>query len=203
MEEIAMEDTHSHGHRIDPKVEYSAAKFGMWLFLGTEILLFGGLFAAYAIFRAKYATLFHEQHKELDVTLGAINTVILIFSSLTMAMGVSAIQKGKKNFLSICLLITILCGIGFGVNKYFEYGAKFEHHLTPGTSIFFALYFMMTGLHMLHVFAGITLLTVLLILNLKRKFSANYNTPIEVGGLYWHLVDLIWIYLFPLLYLIS
>ncbi|MGH7792001.1 MAG: cytochrome c oxidase subunit 3 family protein [Thermodesulfobacteriota bacterium] len=203
MEETAMEETHSHGHHIDPKVEYSMAKFGMWLFLGTEILLFGGLFAAYAIFRAKYADLFHEQHKELDVTLGAINTVILIFSSLTMAMGVSAIQKGKRNFLSICLLITILCGIGFGVNKYFEYGAKFEHHLTPGTSIFFALYFMMTGLHMVHVFAGITLLTVLLILTLKGKFSAQYNTPIEVGGLYWHLVDLIWIYLFPLLYLIS
>ncbi len=198
-----MEDTHSHGHHIDPKVEYSMSKFGMWLFLGTEILLFGGLFAAYAIFRAKYATLFHEQHKELDVTLGAINTVILIFSSLTMAMGVSAIQKGKKNFLSICLFITILCGLAFGVNKYFEYGAKFEHHLTPGTSIFFALYFMMTGLHMVHVFAGITILIVLLILNLKGKFSAQYNTPIEVGGLYWHLVDLIWIYLFPLLYLIS
>lgn len=203
MEEIAMEDTHSHGHQIDPKVEYSAAKFGMWLFLGTEILLFGGLFAAYAIFRAKYAELFHEQHKELDVTLGAINTVVLIFSSLTMAMGVSAIQRGKRNLLSILLVITILCGIAFGVNKYFEYGAKFEHHLTPGTSIFFALYFMMTGLHMLHVFAGITILTVLLVLNLKGKFSANYNTPIEVGGLYWHLVDLIWIYLFPLLYLIS
>jgi len=203
MEQIAMEDTHCHGHHIDPKVEYSMSKFGMWLFLGTEILLFGGLFAAYAIFRAKYMDMFHEQHKELDITLGAINTVILIFSSLTMAVGVTAIQKGKRNLLTWMLLITIICGIAFGVNKYFEYGAKFEHHLTPGTSIFFALYFMMTGLHMIHVFAGLAILTVLLILNLKGKFSAKYNTPIEVGGLYWHLVDLIWIYLFPLLYLIS
>jgi cytochrome c oxidase subunit 3 len=201
-----MEDTtieHTHGHHIDPAVEYRSAKFGMWLFLGTEILLFGGLFAAYAIFRAKYLDMFHEQHKELDVTLGALNTVILIFSSLTMAMGVTAIQRGKQKFLTICLLITILCGIAFGVNKYFEYGHKFEHHIYPSTSIFFALYFMMTGLHMLHVFAGLAILTVLLFLNLKGKFSEKYNTPVEVGGLYWHLVDLIWIYLFPLLYLIS
>jgi cytochrome c oxidase subunit 3 len=201
MEDIGME--HTHGHHIDPVVEYRSAKFGMWLFLGTEILLFGGLFAAYAIFRAKYIDMFHEQHKELDVTLGAINTMVLIFSSLTMAMGVTAIQRGKQKLLTICLLITILCGIAFGVNKYFEYGHKFEHHIYPSTSIFFSLYFMMTGLHMLHVFAGIVILTVMLVLNLKGKFSENYNTPVEVGGLYWHLVDLIWIYLFPLLYLIS
>ena len=200
MEEIA---EHTHGHHIDPIVEYKSAKFGMWLFLGTEVLLFGGLFAAYAIFRAKYAALFHEQHKELDVTIGAINTVVLIFSSLTMAMGVSAIQKGKKNLLPIFLLITILCGAVFGFNKYIEYGHKFQHHIYPSTSIFFALYYMMTGLHMLHVFAGMVILTVMLVLSLKGRFSAEYNTPIEVSGLYWHLVDLIWIYLFPLLYLIG
>ena len=200
------EHSHDHGghvHHIDPKLEYSMSKFGMWLFLGTEILLFGGLFAAYAIYRAKYPEMFHEQHKELNVTIGAINTIILIFSSMTMAMAVTGIQRGKKNLVSILLLITIICGIAFGVNKYFEYGHKFEHHIGPGTSIFFALYFMMTGLHMIHVFIGLAILVVLLVLNMKGKFSAQYNTPIEVGGLYWHLVDLIWIYLFPLLYLIS
>lgn len=201
MEEIGV--PHGHVHHIDPVVEYESAKFGMWLFLATELLLFGGLFAAYTIFRAKYPALFEEQHHELNKTLGALNTIILIFSSLTMAMGVSSIQKGKKTLLTIFLALTIICGIIFGVNKYFEYSAKFHHHIYPSTSIFFALYFMMTGLHMLHVIAGLAVLTVILVLNIKGKFSEKYNTPVEVGGLYWHLVDLIWIYLFPLLYLIA
>jgi cytochrome c oxidase subunit 3 len=194
---------HTHGHDVDPAVEYSASKLGMWLFLGTEILLFGGLFTAYAIFRAKYPEMFFEQHLELNRKLGSINTCILIFSSFTMAMGVSAIQRGKQKATAILLLITILCGFAFGGVKYIEYSAKFHHHLYPSTSIFFALYFMMTGLHMLHVFAGILVLSTLFILTLKGKFNAKYNTPIEVGGLYWHLVDVIWIYLFPLLYLIG
>ena len=194
---------HTHGHQVDPAVEYSSSKFGMWLFLGTEILLFGGLFAAYAIFRAKYPEMFFEQHVELNKKMGAVNTCILIFSSLTMAMGVSAIQRGKQKATAILILITILCGLGFGVVKYFEYSAKFHHHIYPSTSIFFSLYFMMTGLHMLHVFVGLVILSVLFVLTLKGKFSAKYSTPVEVGGLYWHLVDLIWIYLFPLLYLIG
>lgn len=201
MGEVSAE--HSHGHHIDPAVEYSSSKLGMWLFLGTEILLFGGLFAAYAIFRAKYPEMFMEQHLELNKKLGAINTCILIFSSLTMAMGVSAIQRGKQKVTAILILITILCGLAFGVVKYFEYSAKFHHHIYPDTSIFFSLYFMMTGLHMLHVFVGLLILATLLVLTMKGKFNAKYSTPIEVGGLYWHLVDLIWIYLFPLLYLIA
>ncbi|HSC34577.1 MAG TPA: cytochrome c oxidase subunit 3 family protein [Thermodesulfobacteriota bacterium] len=194
---------HSHGHHMDPAVEYSSSKLGMWLFLGTEILLFGGLFAAYAIFRAKYPEMFFEQHVELNKKMGAVNTCILIFSSLTMAMGVSAIQRGKQKATAILILITILCGLGFGVVKYFEYSAKFHHHIYPDTSIFFSLYFLMTGLHMLHVFVGLAILSVLFVLTLKGKFNAKYSTPVEVGGLYWHLVDLIWIYLFPLLYLIG
>ena len=201
MGEVSAE--HSHGHHMDPAVEYSSSKLGMWLFLGTEILLFGGLFAAYAIFRAKYPEMFMEQHLELNKKLGAINTCILIFSSLTMAMGVSAIQRGKQMVTAILILITILCGLAFGVVKYFEYSAKFHHHIYPDTSIFFSLYFMMTGLHMLHVFVGLLILVTLLVLTMKGKFNAKYSTPIEVGGLYWHLVDLIWIYLFPLLYLIA
>ena len=201
MGEVSTE--HSHTHHMDPAVEYSSSKLGMWLFLGTEILLFGGLFAAYAIFRAKYPEMFMEQHLELNKKLGAINTCILIFSSLTMAMGVSAIQRGKQKATAILILITILCGLAFGVVKYFEYSAKFHHHIYPDTSIFFSLYFMMTGLHMLHVFVGLVILATLLVLTMKGKFNAQYSTPVEIGGLYWHLVDLIWIYLFPLLYLIA
>lgn len=201
MGEVSTE--HSHVHHMDPAVEYSSSKLGMWLFLGTEILLFGGLFAAYAIFRAKYPEMFMEQHLELNKKMGAVNTCILIFSSLTMAMGVSAIQRGKQKATAILLLITILCGLGFGVVKYFEYSAKFHHHIYPDTSIFFSLYFMMTGLHMLHVFVGLLILAALFVLTMKGKFNEKYSTPVEVGGLYWHLVDLIWIYLFPLLYLIA
>lgn len=193
----------SHGHQLDPATEYSSSKLGMWLFLGTEILLFGGLFAAYAIFHARYPEMFFEQHLELNRTMGAINTCVLIFSSLTMAMGVSAIKWGKQKTAATLILITIICGIIFGVVKYFEYTAKFEHHIYPDTSIFFSLYFLMTGLHMIHVFVGLGILGVIYVLTLKGKFNAKYNTPIELGGLYWHLVDLIWIYLFPLLYLVG
>ncbi len=194
---------HVHAHHVDPVVEYKSAKFGMWLFIATELLLFGGLFTAYTIFRSKYPDLFAEQHLELNKKLGAINTVVLIFSSLTMALGVTSIERGKQNLLRIFLCITILCGIGFGLNKYFEYSAKFHHHIYPDTSIFFALYFMMTGLHMLHVLAGVLVLTFVLVLSFKGRFSEKYYTPVELGGIYWHLVDLIWIYLFPLLYLIA
>ena len=172
MEEVSVE--HGHVHHIDPAVGYESAKLGMWLFLATELLLFGGLFAAYTIFRAKYPALFAEQHLELSKTLGAINTVILIFSSLTMAMGVTCIQKGNRKLLTILLAITIICGIVFGVNKYFEYTAKFDHHIYPSTSIFFALYFMMTGLHMLHVLVGVIILAVLLVLNVMGKFSETW-----------------------------
>ncbi|KRT66757.1 MAG: cytochrome c oxidase subunit III, cytochrome c oxidase subunit III [Candidatus Dadabacteria bacterium CSP1-2] len=194
---------HVHGHHVDPVVEYQSLKFGMWLFIATELLLFGGLFAAYTIFRAKFPEMFAEQHLELNKTLGALNTAVLILSSLTMALGVTSIQRGKPKRLALFLLLTILLGLAFGVNKYFEYSAKFHHHIYPGTSIFFSLYFTMTGLHMLHVFAGMALLTTMLVLTLRGRFSDKYYTPVEVSGLYWHLVDLIWIYLFPLLYLIA
>ena len=194
---------HHPEHELDPAVEYSSSKLGMWLFLGTEILLFGGLFAAYAIFRAKFPDMFSEQHKELNLMLGAVNTVVLIFSSLTMAIAVWAAQKGDKKKVVIFMLITIVCGLIFGVNKYFEYGAKLSHHIYPSTSIFFGLYYLMTGLHMLHVFVGLCILGVITYLAHLGKFTKDYYTPVEVGGLYWHLVDLIWIYLFPLLYLVG
>ncbi|HEY7535662.1 MAG TPA: cytochrome c oxidase subunit 3 family protein [Thermodesulfobacteriota bacterium] len=199
-----VEQTHgNHAHHFDPVVEYQSLKLGMWLFIATELLLFGGLFAAYTIYRAKYPDMFAEQHLELNKPLGALNTAVLLLSSLTMALGVTSIQRGKPKRLAFFLLLTIVLGLAFGVNKYIEYSAKFHHHIYPGTSIFFSLYFMMTGLHMLHVFAGISILTTMLVLTLRGKFSDKYYTPVEVSGLYWHLVDLIWIYLFPLLYLIA
>ncbi len=203
MEQANIEHDAHHDMHMTPDEAYSVSKLGMWLFLGTEILLFGGLFAAYAIFRAKYPELFLESHQELNREMGAVNTCILIFSSLTMAVAVTAIQKGKKMMTGIFLLITILCGVGFGVVKYFEYGAKFAHHIYPDTNIFFSLYFLMTGLHMLHVFIGLGILAVIAVLTFKDKFNEKYSTPVELGGLYWHLVDLIWIYLFPLLYLVG
>ena len=194
---------HHAEHELDPAVEYSSSKLGMWLFLGTEILLFGGLFAAYAIFRAKFPEMFSEQHKELDIFKGGLNTVVLIFSSLTMAIAVWAAQKGDKKKVVLFMIITIICGIIFGVVKYFEYGAKLDHHIYPSTSIFFGLYYLMTGLHMIHVFVGLCILGVIAYLAHIGKFTKDYYTPVEVGGLYWHLVDLIWIYLFPLLYLVG
>lgn len=203
MEQANIEHDAHHDMHMTPDEAYSVSKLGMWLFLGTEIMLFGGLFAAYAIFRAKYPELFLESHQELNREMGAVNTCILIFSSLTMAVAVTAIQKGKKMMTGIFLLITILCGVGFGVVKYFEYGAKFAHHIYPDTNIFFSLYFLMTGLHMLHVFIGLGILAVIAVLTFKDKFNEKYSTPVELGGLYWHLVDLIWIYLFPLLYLVG
>lgn len=195
---------HGHGHiQIDPVEEYKQSKFGMWLFLGTEILLFGGLFAAYAIFRAKYPEMFHEQHQQLDWQLGALNTVILLFSSMTMAIGVTASKRGNNKLLIAMLAITIICGLAFGYNKYIEYGYKFSQHIYPDKSIFYSLYFLMTGLHMIHVFIGLVILLVVMVYAIRGVYSAEYNTHVEVSGLYWHLVDLIWIYLFPLLYLIG
>lgn len=202
MSETATHTAHE-SHDLDPVTEYNSSKLGMWLFLGTEVLLFGGLFAAYALFRAKFPELFYESHLELNVKKGALNTVVLIFSSLTMALAVAASKRGDTRKTLVFLGITIVCACAFGVVKYFEYGAKFSHDIYPGTNIFFALYFLMTGLHMIHVFVGILILGALFVLTQRGVFTAEYNTPIELGGLYWHLVDLIWIYLFPLLYLIG
>lgn len=197
-------DQHSEEHHgLDPAVAYSSSKLGMWLFLGTEVLLFGGLFAAYVLFRAKFPEMFFDQHLKLDLTLGTVNTVILIFSSFTMALAVWAAQQGNRKRIVLFMLITIVCGLIFGVNKYFEYSAKLADGIYPSTNLFFGLYYTMTGLHMLHVIVGIGILSVIAYLAHKGRYSKNYYGPVEIGGLYWHLVDLIWIYLFPLLYIIG
>ena len=202
-------------HHMDSKTAYESAKLGMWLFLATEILLFGGLFAAFAIYRHFHLAQFHAGSHHLDWKLGALNTIVLLASSWTAALAVDAAKQGKnKNCLNL-LLITIGCGFIFLIVKYFEYAHKYHLGNFPGLStwmnpemvseyhIFFALYFCMTGLHGLHVIIGMGILGWVASKAKNDRFSGRYYTPVEVGALYWHLVDLIWIYLFPLLYLVG
>ncbi len=195
--------TTGHESHMDPVTAREAATLGIWTFLATEVLLFGGLFTAYVVYRIQYPQLFYEGHLKLDRVLGAINTVVLIGSSLTVALGIGAIRVGKVRLLKLFLALTILlAGVFLGI-KYVEYTEKFSHGLTPGTDIFFSLYFMLTGLHGIHVLAGMGVLGGVLYLAGKGKFSESYYTPVEISGLYWHFVDLVWIYLFPLLYLVG
>lgn len=201
----AVLEAHPGGHaaHVSPAVAYESAKLGIWTFLATEVLLFGGLFTAYIVFRIKFPQVFHAGHVHLDRVLGAVNTIVLICSSLTVALGIASIRKGKQRLLRLCLSLTILLAGAFLVIKYFEWTAKFAHGLYPGTDIFFSLYFVMTGLHGLHVLAGMLVLGAVLALAGRGRFSESYHTPVEVSGLYWHFVDLVWIYLFPLFYLIG
>ncbi len=197
-----------HAHRDDV-----GAKMGMWLFLFTEILLFGGMFLAYAVYRYQYPEQFHLAAMELNTGIGTLNTIILLTSSLTVALSIAAMQKGNR-FLSIVMLaVTDLFALMFMVNKFFEWSAKFEHGIYPGSEellakpngqiLFFGLYYVMTGLHGLHVIIGVVLLTVILVFIIKNKITPDNYVKLENSGLYWHLVDLIWIFLFPLFYLIQ
>lgn len=193
---------HSDEH-ADPAVAFESAKLGVWTFLATEVLLFGALFTAYTIFRMKYPELFRVEHAKLDRVLGAVNTVVLITSSFTVVLGVDAIKRGKARMLEVCYGATILLAAVFLCVKYVEYSEKFHHGLYPGTNLFFSLYFMMTGLHGIHVLLGMGLLSYVIVLSRRGRLSARYYTPAEMSGLYWHFVDLVWIYLFPLLYLLG
>lgn len=190
------------GH-VAPAVAHEAAKLGLWTFLATEVLLFGGLFTTYIVYRIQYPRMFHEGHLRLDRVLGATNTVILICSSLSVALAIAAIRKGRRDRLVMFLWLTILFAAAFLGIKYVEYAEKFSHGLFPGTDIFFSLYFMMTGLHGLHVLGGMAVLGALAVLAGRGMFTAEYHTPVEIAGLYWHFVDLVWIYLFPLFYLVG
>jgi len=245
-------------HHFDtPEQQFDAGKLGIWLFLATEILLFGGLFCAYAIYRANHPEVFVYAHQYLDKILGGTNTVILLCSSLTMAWAVRASQLGQRKLLITLLSLTLLGGFGFMGIKFVEYKAKWEHGLLPGThfapheegeapaaapaaaapqttfkpsaagpagtvreegageaatghgkrpsntQIFFGIYFLLTGLHGIHVLIGIGAISWILIRSIRGEFGPEYFTPVDFVGLYWHLVDLIWIFLFPLLYLIS
>jgi cytochrome c oxidase subunit 3 len=202
-------------HFDDLEQQREAASLGMWVFLATEVLFFGGLFAAYMIYRVWYPSAFGEASRSLDIYLGTINTVILITSSLTMALAVHAAATGRRGALLGLLVLTMVLGAAFLGIKGIEYYQKFVEHHVPGpgfhfegtepihTQIFFSLYFMMTGLHALHMIIGMGIMTVMLFMAWRRMFSPEWYTPIEVSGLYWHFVDIIWIFLFPLLYLID
>ncbi|HLP05510.1 MAG TPA: cytochrome c oxidase subunit 3 [Paludibacter sp.] len=189
------------------------AKMGMWLFIFTELLLFGGLFLVYSIFRARYPVNFHEASLELNVTIGTINTLALLFSSMTIAMAVSAIQQGNKKLTLVLVGLTLLMALVFLFNKYIEWGVKIEHRLYPGSRlmpmldrgdlIYFSLYFFMTGLHALHIVVGMVLLSIAFVKVKVGSIHSQRFHILENGALYWHLVDLIWIFLFPLLYLIT
>jgi len=199
----------------DVDQQREAVSLGMWAFLVTEIMFFGGVFAAYAVCRSLYPDAFSEASKKLNVVLGAVNTAVLICSSLTMAMAVRSAQLGKQKQIVPFLLLTIVLGLAFLGIKAFEYSHKFHEHLFPGTTfqfegpngsqaqIFFIFYFAMTGLHAVHMIIGIGLMVWLVVQAKRGRFNAAYNSPVEVSGLYWHFVDIVWIFLFPLLYLIS
>ena len=208
-------EVHLAHHFEDVEQQKDAATLGMWLFLATEILFFGGLFLAYSVYKYRFFPAFIEGSRELDVMLGATNTVILLTSSLTMALAVRNAQLGARRGLIVCLALTLLLGLAFMGVKAVEWHAKWEHHLIPGPNfadigphsrhaqLFFMLYFVMTGLHAVHVLVGLAVMAVLIIFAARKTFSREYYTPVELSGLYWHFVDIIWIYLFPLLYLLG
>jgi cytochrome c oxidase subunit 3 len=202
-------------HFNDLEQQHAASWIGMWVFLATEVMFFGGMFAGYTVYRYWYAQAFASASNHLDVWLGAINTVVLIGSSFTMALAVYNAETGRRKSLIRFLLLTIVLGLVFLGIKFYEYYTKFAEHLVPGSSfqfdgplarqaeIFFSFYFAMTGMHAVHMIIGIGLLAVLVLRARRGRFSALYHTPVELTGLYWHFVDIVWIFLFPLLYLIG
>ena len=212
-------------HFADMEQQKNAASLGMWLFLVTEIMFFGGLFCAYLVYRTMHFAALAAGSQTLDIKWGAINTAVLIVSSVTVVLAIHAIQTGKAKTTISYLVITVVLGFVFLGIKAIEYTNKFEENHVPGVhfhftgtfddngkiipvdehqvELFFSLYFAMTGMHALHMIIGIGLMSTLAFMTWRGRFSAQYYTPIENAGLYWHLVDIIWIYLFPLLYLIS
>ncbi len=197
------------GHARNP----AGARMGMWLFIATEVLLFGGLFLLYALYRLKNPVAFHAGSMELSRWFGTLNTCILITSSYTVARAVHSFSEKRSRKAMLFIVSTIGFAAGFLVVKAFEWSAKFEHGLYPkaavlmakpkGEILYFGLYYTMTGLHAVHVIAGIGVLSTVLILIRRGKITADHPVVLENAGLYWHLVDIIWIFLFPLFYLIS
>lgn len=219
-----MEDSHAHAETLALREQFDteeqqkdASTLGMWIFLITEIMFFGGMFAAYTIYRSAYPTVFGVASTSLNVTIGAINTCVLLLSSFTMVMAVRAGQLGQRNMIIFFLIITLIFGCVFLGVKAYEWTEKYEEHHMPGQAafhlegtplqgpakLFFSLYFAMTGLHALHMVVGVGILTFIILETKKGKYSADYYTPIDIAGLYWHFVDIVWIFLFPLLYLID
>ena len=202
-------------HFEDLEQQHEASWLGMWVFLATEVMFFGGMFACYFVYRHWYLQAFASASNQLDVLLGGINTAVLICSSFTMALAVHSAETGRRKPLVVFLLLTIVLGLVFLGIKFYEYHTKFEEQLVPGSSfrfeeslarpaeIFFSFYFAMTGMHAVHMVIGIGLLTALIFRARRDRFSPVYHTPVELTGLYWHFVDIVWIFLFPLLYLLG
>ena len=206
--ELSVENKQAvHIHRDD-----EGSKMGMWLFLFTELILFGGLFILYAGYRFTYPDNFRVAAMRLDTLVGTVNTIVLLSSSLTAVLALSALQRKQKTFSMFLIMFTIVCGGAFLVNKYFEWSTKIHHGIYPrgpemanlsdGETIFYGLYYVMTGLHALHIIAGLVFLTIILVFIYKDKVTFDNSQKLENAGLYWHLVDIIWIFLFPLFYLI-
>jgi len=211
-------------HFVNMEQQRNAASLGMWLFLATEIMFFGGLFCSYLIYRYWYPNEFAIASRALSLPIGTVNTAVLICSSLTVALSVRAAQVGQRKMLVILLLLTMLFGLTFLGVKGYEWHDEYERHHVPGlafnisdltaeypqihidpvhTQLFFALYFAMTGLHALHMIIGVGLFCFITFYAWKGHYGPDYHTPLENSGLYWHFVDIVWIYLFPLLYLID
>ena len=204
----------------DLQQQHRAQVAGMWIFLATELLLFGSLFTGFAAYLSLYHHAFEEASTHLEVLIAAINTLVLLTSSLTMALAVHAARLGNSRKVTLSLVLTIMLGIGFLSLKGYEYYLDFQHHLVPGSrfrpgewlnrgvdpahvQLFLSFYYIMTGAHAVHMIVGIGVLSTLGILAWRGRFSRGHYYPVEVGGLYWHFVDIVWIFLFPLLYLIG
>ena len=198
----------THVHRDD-----IGSRMGMWLFLFTELIFFGGMLLLYSVHRFEYPDAFHLAAKELNTVMGAFNTAVLLTSSLTMALSIVAIQRNQKTLSMLLQMVTIFLALFFLVNKYFEWTAKFHHGIYPGSEellskgsgeiLFFGLYYVMTGLHGIHVIVGMVLIAVMTRMTRQDVITKDNYVRLENAGLYWHLVDIIWIFLFPLFYLIT
>jgi cytochrome c oxidase subunit 3 len=229
-ETIPMEgaDVHSQArlahHFESIEQQREAGTLGMWVFLGSEVLFFGGLFTAYTVMRWRSPEAFAAGSRELSATLGAVNTAVLLTSSLTMVLAVWAAQVANRKLLQLFLALTLLFGATFLGIKAYEWYSEYTEHLVPGASfdpsfahpgeepmpldqsrsmqMFFVFYFSITGLHALHMIVGLAVLSVQLVLSLRGPFGVADDSPVEIAGLYWHFVDIVWIFVFPLLYLL-
>jgi len=206
----------AHQHQFDDaEQQYEASTLGMWVFIVNEVMFFGAMFCVYAVYRVVHPGVFEHASHHLNITLGLINTTILITSSLTMALAVHGAQLGNRRQLLGCLLLTMILGAAFLGIKGFEYSHKYSEGLVPGlnwtyggphateSQLFFSLYFALTGFHALHMIIGLGILGALFAVGAKGMFGRDYHTPVEISGLYWHFVDIVWIFLFPLLYLLG
>jgi len=213
---LAIHEPELRHHFDDSAQQFHSATLGMWVFLITEIMFFGGMFGGYTVYRNIYPEAFASTSQFMNVTIGAINTGVLIFSSFTMVMAVRSAQLGQKKGLIAFLALTLILGCIFLALKYVEYHEKWVDHHIPGpgfqyadpryfhqAQILFFLYFAMTGMHAIHMIVGAGLLIILIAMAARNRFTSAWYTPVEMIGLYWHFVDIIWIFLFPLLYLIG